>query len=88
VPLPRAPVLPRKPIRDKGLHVKVSEFDEMSDAVPVPHTGNQNCAPEEAQAVAALLNDLLDGQARWTDRKGKEHPPHPCRRFLGYGTSS
>jgi uncharacterized protein len=38
----------------------------------VGHEGNSNCAPEEANAIAALVNGLLANGARWTDRYGVE----------------
>lgn len=38
----------------------------------VEHSGNQNCSPEEAQAIAALVNGILDGKATWIDRDGQE----------------
>ena len=42
--------------------------------LPVPHYGNQNCAPEEAAAVAALVNGILASKATWIDRDGQEKP--------------
>lgn len=41
---------------------------------PIDHSGNQNCSPEEAEAVEVLVNGVLSSGARWTDRKGVEHP--------------
>jgi predicted RecB family nuclease len=42
--------------------------------VPVPHSGNQNCSPEEAEAVGRLVKAILAGNATWVDRDGKEKP--------------
>ena len=41
--------------------------------LPVVHAGNQNCAPEEALAVSTLVKTVLDSEATWIDRDGKEH---------------
>lgn len=41
--------------------------------VPVAHEGNSNCSPEEAAAIAALVDALLTGSASWTDRSGANH---------------
>ena len=40
--------------------------------LPVEHTGNQNCSPEEAVAIASLVNGLLKNKASWVDREDKE----------------
>jgi predicted RecB family nuclease len=40
--------------------------------LPVAHTGNQNCSPEEAQAVSDLVRAILVGNPTWVDREGKE----------------
>src|SRR6516225_10281838 len=42
--------------------------------LPVAHSGNQNCAPEEAQAVGDLVRAILAGNATWVDREGRERP--------------
>lgn len=42
--------------------------------LPVEHSGNQNCSPEEAQAVGRLVEAILAGNATWVDREGKERP--------------
>ena len=42
--------------------------------LPVEHDGNQNCSPEEAHAVGALVNGILESKATWTDRDGQENP--------------
>jgi len=42
--------------------------------VPVEHHGNTNCSPEEAIAVAQLVNALLNSGATWTDRHGEVRP--------------
>jgi predicted RecB family nuclease len=38
----------------------------------VEHSGNQNNAPEEAQAIASLVQSILGSKASWIDRDGKE----------------
>ena len=40
--------------------------------LPVDHHGNQNCSPEEAQAISELVNDILKSNSVWTDREGQE----------------
>jgi len=40
--------------------------------VPVEHEGNQSSSPEEAEAVRALIEDLLRSKASWIDRTGAE----------------
>jgi predicted RecB family nuclease len=42
--------------------------------LPVAHTGNRNCSPEEAEAVSHLVKAILSGNATWVDREGKEKP--------------
>jgi superfamily I DNA and/or RNA helicase len=42
--------------------------------LPVVHNGNQNCSPEEAQAVGRLVRAVLAGNATWVDREGQEKP--------------
>jgi uncharacterized protein len=37
---------------------------------PVEHSGNQNCSPEEAKAVADLVASILSSGAAWTDGNG------------------
>jgi predicted RecB family nuclease len=39
--------------------------------VAVAHTGNQSQSPEEAAAIAALVESLVDGETTWTDRHGQ-----------------
>lgn len=41
--------------------------------VPVMHSGNQSASLEEAEAIAAIVSDLVRAKATWTDRKGT-HP--------------
>jgi uncharacterized protein len=41
--------------------------------LPVAHTGNQNCSPEEAKAVADLVKGMVENGATWVDADGKEH---------------
>ncbi len=38
--------------------------------LPVKHSGNQSESPEEADAVAALVRSLVDGNTWWTNRHG------------------
>lgn len=38
---------------------------------PVEHEGNQNSSPEEVEAVARIVADLLGAGVTWTDVKGK-----------------
>jgi uncharacterized protein len=40
--------------------------------LPVVHSGNQNCSPEEAQAVGRLVRAILADNATWIDREGNE----------------
>lgn len=42
--------------------------------VPVPHSGNQNCAPEEAEAIKVLIERVLADGPSWIDREGVERP--------------
>ena len=38
------------------------------------HHGNQNCSPEEASAVEALVEGILGSGATWVDRNGQQRP--------------
>src|SRR5262249_37446858 len=40
--------------------------------LPVEHTGNQNCSPQESQAVSALVNRILASKATWVNRDREE----------------
>jgi predicted RecB family nuclease len=40
--------------------------------LPVAHSGNQNCSPEEAKAVENLVSAILNSKATWIDRDGQE----------------
>lgn len=40
--------------------------------LPVAHSGNQNCSPEEAQAIGGLVRAILAGNVTWVDREAKE----------------
>jgi uncharacterized protein len=40
----------------------------------VEHNGNQNCAPEEAEAVGNLVTAILTSTATWVNREGQENP--------------
>jgi uncharacterized protein len=42
--------------------------------LPVVHHGNQNCSPEEARAIGALVESILESKAVWVDREGAEKP--------------
>lgn len=42
--------------------------------IPVVHQGNQNCSPEEADAVCTLVEDILGGGSSWVDRDGQQQP--------------
>ena len=42
--------------------------------LPVLHHGNQNCSPEEAMAVGALVKGILESKATWIDRDGQQKP--------------
>lgn len=42
--------------------------------IPVEHSGNQNCSPEEADLIADLVTEVLAQGATWTDREGEEKP--------------
>jgi superfamily I DNA and/or RNA helicase len=40
--------------------------------LPVPHAGNQNCSPEEADAIKTLVDRVLADAPMWIDRDGQE----------------
>jgi predicted RecB family nuclease len=42
--------------------------------LPVAHDGNVNASPEEASAIADLINRILEGSPTWTDRENQTHP--------------
>jgi uncharacterized protein len=42
--------------------------------LPVDHAGNATESVDEARVIADLVGRLLDGAARWTDRKGATKP--------------
>jgi AAA domain len=42
--------------------------------LPLAHSGNQNCSPEEAQAIGALVQAILACNASWIDREENEKP--------------
>jgi uncharacterized protein len=42
--------------------------------LPVVHYGNQNCSPEEADAIEALVEGILGSGATWADRDGQQRP--------------
>ncbi|HKQ80583.1 MAG TPA: TM0106 family RecB-like putative nuclease [Steroidobacteraceae bacterium] len=43
----------------------------------VAHEGNQNSAPEEADQIRAIVDDILGTRSTWVDAKGKELPLEP-----------
>jgi superfamily I DNA and/or RNA helicase len=42
--------------------------------LPIDHVGNQNCSPEEAEAVVDLVKAMLAANAVWVDAQGIERP--------------
>ena len=46
--------------------------------LPVEHSGNQNNAPQEAEAIAELIREVLANRATWIDREGQEKPIALC----------
>jgi predicted RecB family nuclease len=42
--------------------------------LPVTHSGNQNCSPEEGKVVGSFVRAILASNATWVDREGKEKP--------------
>jgi len=42
--------------------------------LPVAHSGNQNNSPEEAAAIADLVNEVIAAGVNWTDRHGETYP--------------
>jgi predicted RecB family nuclease len=40
----------------------------------VPHEGNQSSAPEEADRIRELVNEILEAPSTWVDRHGDEKP--------------
>jgi predicted RecB family nuclease len=42
--------------------------------LPVVHRGNQNCSREEAMAVGALVEGILESKVTWFDRDGQQKP--------------
>jgi predicted RecB family nuclease len=42
--------------------------------LPVPHGGDATESIEEAEAIATIVDDLLDSGASWTNRKGETAP--------------
>jgi uncharacterized protein len=42
--------------------------------LPVIHHGNQNCSPEEASAIAVLVEGILESKAMWVDLDGRQKP--------------
>jgi predicted RecB family nuclease len=42
--------------------------------LPVAHNGNQNCSPEEADAVARIVNDIIKSNTTWMDREARVRP--------------
>lgn len=50
-----------KPLEESGLYF-----------LGIAHSGNQNSSPEEAHAIASLVQSILAVKARWVDRDGTE----------------
>ena len=44
--------------------------------VPVTHEGNQNISLEEVDAIARIVEDLVQEETTWTDPDGATHPLH------------
>jgi predicted RecB family nuclease len=42
--------------------------------LPIEHAGNQNCSPEEAEAVVDFVKTMLEASAAWVDAQGIERP--------------
>jgi predicted RecB family nuclease len=42
--------------------------------LPIEHSGNQNCSPEEAEAVADLVKAILAAKSGWVNAQGTENP--------------
>lgn len=42
--------------------------------IPVAHSGNQSCSPEEAAVIEELVNSIIAAGATWTDRNGETRP--------------
>ena len=42
--------------------------------LPVDHTGNQNCSPEEAVAISDFVQSMLASDTTWVDADGEEKP--------------
>ena len=42
--------------------------------VPVMHEGNQNASPEEVNAIAGLLSELVPSSVKWVNDKGERRP--------------
>lgn len=42
--------------------------------VPVDHSGNKSDSPEEVEAIAKLIDELLSSGATWTNKKGVTKP--------------
>lgn len=41
--------------------------------VAVPHNGNQNSSPEEAEVVCQLIKDILENRSTWIDYNSMDH---------------
>jgi uncharacterized protein len=42
--------------------------------VPVVHVGNQTSSPEEVEAIASLIGELIQPGVKWIDDKGQSRP--------------
>ena len=63
------PGLERQAIRSKG-RVRGTGLRFLA----VPHAGNQSSAPEEAEQVRELVQEILSSDTTWIDPQGKEWP--------------
>jgi superfamily I DNA and/or RNA helicase len=45
--------------------------------MPVQHEGNQSSAPEEADQIKFLVDEILHSSTSWVDHDGYEHPIQP-----------
>jgi superfamily I DNA and/or RNA helicase len=42
--------------------------------LPIAHSGNQNCSPEEALAIGDLVKAIIGRNSSWIDRERNERP--------------
>jgi uncharacterized protein len=65
--LTTVPGLERQAIRSRG-RIAGSGLRYL----PVEHRGNQNSSPEEGEAIAKMVAEILAAKPTWVDRKGEE----------------